>query len=101
MTQVVQRRVDILNKEGIDFKCNVEVGSKKMSAKKLLEENDAVVLCLGATWPRDLPIPGKPTFCQIEGGTWLSGQRSALACRWSQVRIPAVAVNQLSVLICC
>jgi hypothetical protein len=32
---------------------------------------------------------------------WPSGQWDALACWWSRVRIPAVAVNQLSVLICC
>jgi hypothetical protein len=35
------------------------------------------------------------------GGTWPSGQRGALASRRSQAQIPAVAVNQLSVLICC
>lgn len=59
---VVQRRVDLLEIEGIEFKCNVEVG-KDLSAKDLMKENDAVLLALGATWPRDLPIPGR----QLEG----------------------------------
>ncbi|KAJ8315113.1 LOW QUALITY PROTEIN: hypothetical protein KUTeg_007263 [Tegillarca granosa] len=54
---VVQRRVDLMSEEGIVFKTGVEVG-KDMPASKLLEENDAVLLSLGATHPRDLPIPG-------------------------------------------
>ncbi|RZC34842.1 glutamate synthase 1 [NADH], chloroplastic [Asbolus verrucosus] len=55
---VVQRRVDLLAAEGITFKTNVNVG-KDISAKELSEEYDAVVLCTGATWPRDLPLPGR------------------------------------------
>jgi hypothetical protein len=35
------------------------------------------------------------------GGTWPSGQRGALACRRSQVRIPAMVVNHRFVLIGC
>lgn len=56
--QVVQRRVDLMAEEGIEFRTNTEVG-KTISAKKMLNEYDAIVLCMGATWPRDLPIPGK------------------------------------------
>lgn len=55
---VVQRRVDLLAAEGVIFKTNVNVG-KDISAKELSEEFDAVVLCTGATWPRDLPLPGQ------------------------------------------
>ncbi|XP_041354050.1 putative glutamate synthase [NADPH] [Gigantopelta aegis] len=56
--EVVQRRVDLMTAEGVMFKTNSEVG-KDVSATHLLKENDAVLLCLGATWPRDLPIPGR------------------------------------------
>jgi hypothetical protein len=35
------------------------------------------------------------------GGTWSSGQRGRLACLRSQAQAPAVAVNQISLLICC
>ncbi|XP_022899925.2 uncharacterized protein [Onthophagus taurus] len=55
---VVQRRVDLMAAEGVIFKTNVNVG-KDISAKELSEEYDAVVLSTGATWPRDLPIPGR------------------------------------------
>ena len=47
-----------MTKEGIVFKPNVEVG-KTIAAQELLDDNDAILLCMGATWPRDLPIPGK------------------------------------------
>jgi glutamate synthase (NADPH/NADH) small chain len=55
---VVQRRIDLLADEGITFVANTEVG-KNYPADKLLKEFDAVVLCCGATKPRDLPIPGR------------------------------------------
>ncbi|XP_063220022.1 uncharacterized protein LOC134529642 [Bacillus rossius redtenbacheri] len=59
---VVQRRVKLLADEGITFKTNINVG-KDISAKELYEEFNALVLCTGATWPRDLPISGR----QLEG----------------------------------
>lgn len=56
--EVVQRRVNLMAQEGVEFKTNINVG-KDISAKDLLEEYDALLLCMGATWPRDLPIPGR------------------------------------------
>ncbi|MBP9699269.1 MAG: glutamate synthase subunit beta, partial [Elusimicrobia bacterium] len=56
---VVQRRVDLLAKEGVAFVPNTEVGSAAYSAEKLKKEFDAVVLALGATVPRDLKVPGR------------------------------------------
>src|SRR5437762_7602696 len=55
---VVQRRVKLMQAEGISFITNCEVGVN-YSATQLLEEFDAVVLCGGATKPRDLPVPGR------------------------------------------
>lgn len=56
--KVVQRRLAILEAEGVKFLCNTEVG-KDLPAENLLKEFDAVILCTGATKPRDLPIPGR------------------------------------------
>ncbi len=56
--QVVMRRIRLLEEEGITFVCNAEVG-KDVDAKKLVDEHDAVIVCTGATKPRDLPIPGR------------------------------------------
>src|SRR5216684_3824646 len=55
---IVQRRIDLLVQEGVEFLTRTEVG-KNYAAKKLLEEFDATVLCTGATKPRDLPIEGR------------------------------------------
>ena len=56
--EVVLRRLELLEKEGVKFACNTEVG-KNYPAEKLLQEFDAVVLATGATKPRDLPIEGR------------------------------------------
>jgi glutamate synthase (NADPH/NADH) small chain len=57
-TEVVLRRLKILEDEGIKFICNTEVG-KNYPAEKLLKEFDSVILATGATKPRDLPIEGR------------------------------------------
>jgi len=54
---VIDRRLEILEAEGIVFKCNIEVG-KTISAEALEKEYDAVVLATGATIKREMPIPG-------------------------------------------
>jgi len=55
---VVQRRVDLMAKEGIEFRTNVEVG-KDIDSNKLFIEYDAILMSTGSTWPRDLKIPGR------------------------------------------
>ncbi len=56
--EIVQRRIDILKKEGIKFEFNTEIG-KNYSVSKLINEFDAVVLCCGATKARDLQAEGR------------------------------------------
>jgi glutamate synthase (NADPH) small chain len=55
---VVLRRIKQLEDEGTTFQCNTEVG-KDVTSEQLLNDYDAVVLCTGATKPRDLPIEGR------------------------------------------
>jgi glutamate synthase (NADPH/NADH) small chain len=57
-SEVVLRRIKVLEAEGIKFVCNTEVG-RNYATEKLLKEFDAVVLATGATKPRDLPIEGR------------------------------------------
>jgi glutamate synthase (NADPH/NADH) small chain len=57
-TEVVLRRIALLEKEGVKFVCNTEVG-KNYPTDKLLKDFDAVILATGATKPRDLPIEGR------------------------------------------
>jgi glutamate synthase (NADPH/NADH) small chain len=56
--EVVLRRIRLLEDEGVIFKCGVNVGVD-LSAEKLRKDFDAIVICTGATKPRDLPIPGR------------------------------------------
>jgi len=55
---IVQRRVDLMVAEGVNFVTNTEVG-RNYPAESLLKDFDAVVLCGGATKPRDLPVEGR------------------------------------------
>jgi len=55
---VVQRRLDKMADEGVQFKTGVNVG-EDISAKELFDANDAVLLATGATNPRNLNIPGR------------------------------------------
>ena len=57
--QVLLRRLDLLQQEGVTFTCNTEAG-KDLPVARLRQEFDAVVLCTGAAQPRDLPIEGRP-----------------------------------------
>jgi len=53
---VIDRRINILKKEGIKFKTNIDVG-ENYSIKEL-KKFDAIVLCTGANIKRSLPIKG-------------------------------------------
>ena len=57
---IIDQRLEIMEKEGIEFFTNADVGGKgenSVSVKELDESNDIVLMATGATNPRDLPIP--------------------------------------------
>jgi glutamate synthase (NADPH) small chain len=56
--EVVLRRIELMEKEGIKFICNANVG-ENVEPQLFLKEFDATVICTGATQPRDLPIDGR------------------------------------------
>ncbi len=61
-TDVVDRRVNLLREEGIEFTTGTPIGdgsNDSMDARELMADYDAVLLATGATVPRDLPIPGR------------------------------------------
>ena len=55
---VVERRVKLMEEEGIIFKCNANVGAD-ININDLLREYHAIVLAGGSTIPRDLNITGR------------------------------------------
>jgi glutamate synthase (NADPH) small chain len=56
---IVERRLEILRKEGIVFKTNARVGAR-IDPHLLRAEHDALVLCGGTEQPRDLVVDGRP-----------------------------------------
>lgn len=59
---IVERRIKLMADEGVTFKTGISVGHN-FPTDKLMSEFDAVVLCGGATKPRDLPVDGR----QLQG----------------------------------
>ncbi len=56
--QVILRRVKLMEEEGVTFKCGVEVGHD-ITIEEIRSSFDAVVLCCGATKPRNLVVEGR------------------------------------------
>lgn len=55
---IIDRRIRLMEKEGIRFRVNTMVG-KEILAKDIVKEYDAVCIAIGAETPRDLPIEGR------------------------------------------
>ncbi len=55
---VLDRRLAQMEAEGTRFRAGVDVG-KDLTGKQLRDRYDAVVLAVGSTVPRDLPVPGR------------------------------------------
>jgi glutamate synthase (NADPH/NADH) small chain len=55
---VLDRRLDQMRAEGTRFRAGVDVG-RDITGQQLRERYDAVVLAVGSTVPRDLPVPGR------------------------------------------
>ncbi len=56
--QVILRRVKLMEEEGVSFRCGVEVGHD-ITVEEIRSSFDAVVLCCGATKPRNLVVEGR------------------------------------------
>lgn len=55
---VIDRRVDIMKAEGVEFRCNSHVG-KDVTAEELMRDFDAICLAMGAEVPRNLNVEGR------------------------------------------
>jgi glutamate synthase (NADPH/NADH) small chain len=58
---VLDRRLDQMRREGTVFRAGVDVGAEGtgLTGDRLRERYDAVVLAVGSTIPRELPVPGR------------------------------------------
>lgn len=55
---VIDRRINLMKEQGVEFKCNANVGVN-ISINDLLREFNAIILAGGSAIPRDLNIPGR------------------------------------------
>ena len=55
---IIDRKINVMKAEGIEFVTDANIGVN-IKAQKLQEEYDAVVLCCGASNPRDINAPGR------------------------------------------
>lgn len=56
--RIIDRRINLMKEAGIEFKCNINVGVD-ITGEELLKEYDRVVLCCGASNPRDINVTGR------------------------------------------
>jgi glutamate synthase (NADPH/NADH) small chain len=55
---VIDRRVELLKEEGIEFVCNTEIG-KDITIEQLRKDYDAICIAIGAGVPRNLNVEGR------------------------------------------
>ncbi|MCQ2519751.1 MAG: glutamate synthase subunit beta [Lachnospiraceae bacterium] len=56
--QIIDRKVEVMEAEGVEFKTSVDVG-KDIKAAEILKDYDVVILACGASNPRDIQAPGR------------------------------------------
>ncbi|MDJ0781839.1 MAG: glutamate synthase subunit beta [Desulfosarcinaceae bacterium] len=76
--KILDRRLDLMEREGIRFATGVHIGVD-LTAQELIATADAVVICSGATRPRDLPIAGRELSGIHQAMPFLKGQNQVLA----------------------
>ena len=74
---IIDRRIDLMVEEGINFINSTEVG-KDISITKLYSDHDVVLLCGGATIKRKLPIPGAKSKGIIQAMDFLKNQNQII-----------------------
>ena len=120
---VLDRRLDQMRREGTVFRAGVDVGAE-LTGERLKERYDAVVLAVGSTVGRDLPVPGReldgihqameylPQSNRVSLGEEVEGQITATGrdvviigggdtgadCLGTAIRQGAASVTQLEIL---
>ena len=77
---VVMRRIKLLEQEDIKFICNANVGDN-YEAQMMRRDFDAIVLCTGATQPRDLPVDGRQLSGVHFAMNYLTGATDAVLAK--------------------
>jgi glutamate synthase (NADPH) small chain len=77
---VIDRRLEILSKEGVELRCGVTVGSRSGPTwKQLRADHDALVIAIGAMRPRELDVPGRNLDGVLLAMDYLTEQNEVVA----------------------
>ena len=90
--EIIQRRLDVMAEAGITFQPNTEIGTD-IPAEQLKADFDAIVICTGATKPRDLPAEGRDAEGIHYAMEFLHGNTKQLLDGQGTVDITAVPVS--------
>lgn len=74
---IIDRKIKVMEEEGVKFVTNADIG-KDAKSKKLLEGFDRIVLCCGASNPRDINAPGRDAKGIYFAVDFLSGVTKSL-----------------------
>lgn len=95
---VIDRRIKIMEEEGVVFQCNAEVGVN-ISVNDLLRQYNAIVLTGGSTIPRDLPVPGRELKGIHFAMDFLKQQNKRVSGRYDENEAPILAEGKNVVVI--
>lgn len=94
---VIDRRIQLMQEEGIDFICNIEIG-QDISGEELKANYDAVIVCAGAPRPRDLNLPGRELGGVHFAMEYLTQVNRMLAGTWNP-ELPPIDAKDKHVLV--
>jgi glutamate synthase (NADPH/NADH) small chain len=78
--RVIDRRLALLEAEGVVFRCGVAIGATgRPSWRALRDDHDALVLAMGARIPRELPVPGRELSGTCQAMDYLDRQNRLVA----------------------
>jgi len=92
---VIDRRIEVLEQEGIEFKTNIEVG-RDIEANELKNVYDAVVLCGGAAVRRGLSIPGSTLKGVVQAMDFLKGNNKTVS---GEINTPPISARGKHVIV--
>ena len=95
---VIDRRIALMEEEGIVFTCNSEVGVD-VSVNDLLRQSHAIILTGGSTIPRDLHVPGRELKGIYFAMDFLKQQNKRVSGRWDKSSDPILATDKNVVVI--
>lgn len=76
--EIIARRIGLMKQQGIQFVSGVDVGRNPDETRQMMSGFDAISICVGATWPRDLKIDNRDADGIFFAMEYLGDKRTGL-----------------------